>query len=134
MTPLTENQIFNSFMHYFNQMEAGVKCELTCLNEINKVRKEYSYLELKPFTFQRVGQTLVFDWKGNNWGESTVDLSKVDNNFAVAAAFPLAFAFTLAQLTLAFTEGKFRKIDGKDSVTQDFAMIGGKKYKLIEEE
>ena len=96
---------YDSFMDHFDPLLEKQEYELTTLQEINLERKRFNYSELKPFTFQRVGQTLVFDWKENGWSQSTVDLSKVDDSIALAFAFPLSLAFTFA-----FAEGKFKKI------------------------
>ncbi len=125
--PLQPGDINKSILEVFNSMKEGVSYTLTdkAFQEFNQIRKKYGYDEVKPFSFQKIGKELVFNWEANKWNENRVLMDDLGGlAFALARSFP----FTSA-LPFAFAENQIQEkqvtCDGK------IVEIEGVKYKLV---
>lgn len=125
---LKPGDINNSCLEALNSMEEGVRYELTpdALEYVNTIRKEHGYNSIKPFSFTKDNNRLIFDWEENGWENSVIRIDKEDFTLAFALAFPLAFAFAF---TFAFAEGRFQKVSS--SCDGKVVEIEGIKYKLV---
>jgi hypothetical protein len=110
--------INTSFLEVFNSMEEKVEYKLNdqAFQQLNQIRINKGYPEIKPFIFYRTNDALSFNWKENGWASTLVTIEKDSsfNNFAFAFSFTFSFALSFA-LSLAFaqyfTEGQIVSID-----------------------
>lgn len=130
---LNRGDINRAILSVFDSLEEDVDYKMTndTFTELNKFRKEHGYSVMTPFTFRKEKNNLVFNWKNNNWSNSTIKIDRTDSSLALALtlAFPFAIARVTFAFALAFAENRIQKV--KKTCEGQTVTIEGIEYKLV---